>query len=448
MYEQFKIHFKENFQIVEGEILLLAISGGVDSMVLFHLFSKLGLDFQVAHCNFGLRGDDSDHDASFVQDIADQYGVPLHSVRFDTEVYAKLHKCSIQVAARELRYNYFEELMLKKEMHYLATAHHADDNLETFFINLSRGTGLDGLCGIPEKSNAILRPLLPFSRLEIETFARHNNIKWREDRSNQDKKYLRNKIRHDLIPLLKELNPYFLDTFSTTLENLKGSRLIIDDTMTKLRSAILEEDDKEGLLLRFKISELAKISDNRTYLYQLFYPYGFHQYDDIKSLIEGQSGKQVLSSSHRLIKDREHLLLSSLSDLNKPNRLFHIDDKDDSYAIDKHFLEIASLKADKNKFNDVLDQRPNVAFFDKDALDFPLYVRKWEKGDYFYPFGMKGKKKLSKYFKDEKFSLLEKENIWLLCSGTQIIWLIGKRIDDRYKVSKHSKNILKASFKT
>lgn len=449
LYEQFNIHFKASFQIKKGDKLLLAISGGLDSMVLLHLISQLGLDFELAHCNFQLRGSESESDMGFVQEASEIYGVHAHIKSFDTQAYANTHKGSIQMAARDLRYQFFGELMQEHSFRYLVTAHHADDNLETFLINLSRGSGLDGLCGIPEKNGNIIRPLLPFVRHEIKAYAIENNIRWRDDSSNQEKKYLRNKIRHDLVPLLKELNPSFMDTFSNSLMHLKGSKMIIDDTMDQLRNSIIDQtvnDDTE--VIRFKVSELSTIADNTAYLYQLFYPYGFHQFDDIKSLIAGQSGKQVLSKSHRLLKNREHLLLTRVSDQPKNDSSIIIENIDDSYTFNEHVLTLESL--DAKKFANPLeeDQGHHIAYFDKEALEFPLSVRKWKKGDYFYPLGMTGKKKLSKFFKDEKYSLLEKENIWLLCSANHIIWVIGKRMDDRYKISNKTKNILKASFTT
>ena len=440
---------EEKFPEIGNKKLLLAISGGIDSMVLLDLLSRMDSDLYLAHCNFKLRGKDADADEAFVRSEAKKYHKTLHVNQFDTKAYAAKHKCSIQMAARELRYDWFKDLLKEKNYDYLLTAHHADDNLETFFINLSRGTGIDGLCGIPEKSNYVLRPLLPYSKEDIQAYAAEHELSWREDLSNEDSKYLRNKIRKDLVPLLKEINPSFLESFTSTLDHLKETNQIVGDAMEVVRDKVIE---KKGLtdpsIIHFKVKDLVEFSSNTAYLYQLFYPFGFHQWDDIKSLLASQSGKRIFSKTHRLIKHREFLLLSEIN----PNK-FDVDpkgiqEKDNLVTLDRSTLKMETLKLGDSEFNKQFDNEPCHARFDKDLLTYPLSVRKWEKGDYFYPIGMTGKKKLSKFFKDEKYSLLDKENIWLLCSGADIIWIIGKRMDNRYKISDKTKTILKATLQT
>ncbi|MEL4456775.1 tRNA lysidine(34) synthetase TilS [Lutimonas vermicola] len=432
---------------MESKKLLLAISGGVDSMVLMDLLSRLGMELNLAHCNFGLRSEDAAKDEALVRSVAVNYGLNLHVIQFDTKAYAKLHRCSVQMAARDLRYQWFEELLKENEYDYLLTAHHADDNMETFFINLSRGTGIDGLCGIPEKSKYILRPLLPFNKEEILSYATGQKLVWREDLSNQDYKYLRNRIRADLIPLLKDLNPSFLETFESTISHLKGSRDIVNDRIKALKDLIIEQgSNSDPYLMRFKVDKLSEVSNNVAYLYQLFHPYGFNQYKDIRSLLSSQSGKQVYSKSHRLVKDRGFLLLSKIDECDDAETVVELQENQKSIALDGGQLLMESIHLTKRWSHERIDTGPETAYFDKDLLTYPLTVRKWEKGDYFYPIGMAGKKKLSKFFKDEKYSLLQKENIWLLCSGTHIIWVIGKRSDNRYIVSDKTKNILKATL--
>ncbi len=447
LFERFKIYLQENFQEMESKKLLLAISGGVDSIVLMHLLSRLDMELNLAHCNFGLRGEDAAKDEALVRAVALNYGLNLHVIQFDTKAYAKLHRYSVQMAARDLRYQWFDELVKEKEYDYLLTAHHADDNIETFFINLSRGTGIDGLCGIPEKSKYILRPLLPFSKEEILSYATGQKLSWREDLSNQDNKYLRNRIRADLIPLLKDLNPSFFETFESTISHLKGSRDIINDRIKALKDLVIEQgSNSDPYLMRFKVDKLSEVSNNVAYLYQLFHPYGFNQYEDIRSLLSSQSGKQVYSKSHRLVKDRGFLLLSKIDECDDAETTFELQENQKSIALVGGQLVMESIHLTKPWSHERIDTGRETAYFDKDLLTYPLIVRKWEKGDYFYPIGMSGKKKLSKFFKDEKYSLLQKENIWLLCSGTHIIWVIGKRSDNRYIVSDKTKNILKATL--
>ena len=447
MYNRFKIHLEQSFPEIGNSSLLIAISGGIDSVVLLDLLSKVGVELSLAHCNFKLRGKDADDDAIFTHDLARRYNVPFHVKEFDTKAYALLHNCSIQVAARELRYDWFKELMTENEYSFLLTAHHADDNLETFMINLSRGTGIDGLCGIPERSDYILRPLLVFSKEEINQYASQKDLKWREDLSNQDNKYLRNKIRKELIPIFKQISPSFLETFSSSVNNLKGTREIVGDRMQVVREKVIDKEfSSDHAVVHFKVKPLLEFSENTAYLYQLFHLYGFHQWNDIKSLLTAQSGKQVLSKTHRLVKHRDHILLSQISNQDFKDTEVSIEDHDGLIPLETSSLLLETKKEPHFRFDNCLDQGLQVALFDKDLLSFPLVVRKWKKGDYFYPIGMKGKKKLSKFFKDEKYSLLDKENIWLLCSGEDIIWIIGRRMDNRFKISDKTKTILKATL--
>lgn len=425
---------------------MLAVSGGVDSMVLCDLLDRLNFRFALAHCNFNLRGEMSDQDEAFVQEEALKRKKEIHTISFDTKDFAQKQKVSIQMAARELRYNWFQEIVAKNEFDYLLTAHHADDSLETFFINLSRGTGIDGLIGIPENTSWLIRPLLAFTKKEIESYGNENGLAWREDHSNDDTKYLRNKIRKELIPVLKELNPTFMDSFSSTIDHLSGSRKIINDKMDEVRKEVIETSSanlEEGIKINIKL--LLNYSDNTAYLYQIFYPYGFRQWKDIRSLLKAQSGKQLYSKTHRIIKHGHYLLLSTRSENIDQSDSFEIFEDQQFLSLEQGTIKLESLESDGHfKINKDI----RTAQFNKDLLRFPLIVRKWRKGDYFCPIGMKGKKKLSDFFKDEKYSLLQKENIWLLCSGENIIWLIGKRIDNRYKVTDKTKFILNASLET
>ncbi|WP_370640660.1 tRNA lysidine(34) synthetase TilS [Flavobacterium sp. SM15] len=420
---------------MKGKKLLLAISGGIDSMVLLHLLKQLNFDISVAHCNFKLRGEESDGDEAFVKLICENFNVVFFVNHFNTKEYASSHKQSIQLAARQLRYDWFDELLEKESFDYLLTAHHLDDSAETFLINFTRGTGLEGLIGIPQMNNKIVRPLLVFSREEIENYAKESNIKWREDSSNTSDKYLRNKLRHDVIPILKELNPSFLSSFQQTLENLQQVQSMVDDASRIVYRKVVEDADFQK---RINLMELKILPNYQAYLYQWLKPFGFTAWNDIYDLVEAQSGKQVFSGKHRLLKDREVLILEELSE-----------NQNERYLIEENQTEIEHPIAMKISYvTNVTDTGSSeIIFVDKDSLKFPLVFRKWQQGDYFYPFGMEGKKKVSKYFKDEKFSLIDKENAWLLCSGEEIVWIAGKRADRRFSVTKTTQTIIKFELK-
>jgi tRNA(Ile)-lysidine synthase len=433
--EKMQNHIKSRFPFLEKSKILIAISGGMDSVVLTNLCHKMKLNFALAHCNFNLRGKESDADEDFVLQLAEDLNLEVFIESFDTENYAKEQQLSIQMAARELRYTWFNELMEQLKFDYLLTAHHADDNLETFLINLSRGTGLEGLTGIPEINGTIVRPLLTFSRNELEVYAIENKISWREDSSNITTKYLRNKIRHDVIPALKVANPQVLQNFNKTLTFLQDSNEIIEDRIVEIQKKVVSVEED---MIRMNIKKIQKLSNSKAYLYQLLKDFNFTEWDDVTALLTAQSGKQVFSETHRLLKDRDTLILSENVLINDVKiSIPEIEGQVKTPLGTLNFGTVSKI----NKSNDT------AIYVDLDTLKFPLTIRKWEEGDFFYPFGMKGKKKLSKYFKDEKLSLIEKEHIRLLCSGTDIVWIVGKRADERFKVTDKTKTILKIELK-
>jgi tRNA(Ile)-lysidine synthase len=390
------------------------------------------MDISLAHCNFKLRGDESDEDEQFVRQLADQLNVPFLSTRFNTIEYASDHKLSIQMAARELRYKWFAELMEKEGKSWVLTAHHLDDSMETFLINLSRGTGIEGLSGIPAQINGFIRPLLPFSREEIMEYAGAESISWREDSTNEETKYLRNKIRHELVPLLKELHPTFLENFKKTEEYLSGSAKMLSDYTRELKEKLFVPY-QQGF--KISISALIELRPLQGYLYELFKEYGFHSWNDMESLLTAMSGKELHSKTYRLIKDRKHLILQEI-----PEDVELYDEENSQGELSE--LPIA-LKIEK--VEQIEEKNNTILYVDKETLNHRLTVRKWKKGDYFYPLGMNGKKKVAKFFKDEKMDAIAKQNQWLLCCGDQIVWIIGRRADDRFKITASTKNILKVT---
>ncbi|WP_264564657.1 tRNA lysidine(34) synthetase TilS [Flavobacterium sp. N3904] len=425
-------HIDQEIPFLKQKKLLLAVSGGLDSMVLLHLFNELHYDIAIAHCNFQLRGIESFGDQKFIQDYAEVNAIPIYVTQFDTEAFAKDYKLSTQIAARELRYNWFYELLETEKFDYLLTAHHADDNLETFLINLTRGTGLEGLTGIPEQNKKIIRPLLFLSRLEIENYAKEHNIQWREDSSNASDKYLRNKIRHHLIPVLKELNPNFITSFLKTESYLQESFAMVEDAAIMVYQQVAKEVDDQ---IHFDLNQLLKLPNYQSYLYQWLKEFGFTAWKDIYDLVESQSGKQVFSADYRLLKDRDSLILLPIEDLEIVQEFFiNANQAEVKIPLNMSFCKVTDISVATNK----------TIFVDADQLVFPLVLRKWKTGDVFTPFGLNGKsKKVSKLFKDEKLSLIEKENTWLLCSNNQIVWVIGIRADNQFKTTDKTKNILK-----
>ncbi|MEN8788821.1 MAG: tRNA lysidine(34) synthetase TilS [Flavobacteriaceae bacterium] len=430
MLKQFQAHIAASFPELPKLRFLIACSAGVDSVVLAHLCADSGYDFALAHCNFQLRGEESKQDAIFVQQLAHQLNVPFHLKCFDTKVYVDETKQSIQIAARKLRYSWFAELIETEAYVRVLTAHHADDALETFIINLSRGTGLAGLTGIPEQTKLVYRPMLNFSRNDIEVFARNRGLVWREDSSNRETVYLRNKIRHELVPVLRELHPTFLQNFQKTQLNLQAVRAIIEGQREQIKKDLFIECEGYWSI---DIESLRKMEPLNAYLYLLFADYGFTDWSGIDELLNAPSGKQIWSSTHRLIKDRDDLLLAGLEK-----------DDDNTYFISPEPGEIdkpVSLIIDRPKALGEVSER--ILYVDKETLNHRLEIRKWRKGDYFYPLGMKGKKMVSKFYKDEKMNTLEKESQWLLFSADRLVWVIGKRADDRFKIGPETKNILR-----
>jgi len=433
MLQKLQNHINANFSFLKDKKLLVATSGGMDSMVLVHLFQKLQLNFALAHCNFQLRGTESDGDENFVREYAKFNNINCFIIKFNTEKYSQENKLSTQLAARKLRYDWFNEILEQENFDYIITAHHADDVAETFMINLSRGTGLDGLTGIPSQNGIIIRPMLPFSRKEIEGYVSENSLQWREDSSNVSDKYLRNKIRHHVIPVFKEINDSFLQSFQNTLEHLNQEQSLVNDAVQMVYEKVVSEENNQ---LKINLSTLLQYKNYKAYLYQWLHKFGFSAWNDVYNLVESQSGKQIFSPNYVLLKDRGFLILSKIQ--NTDLEEFKIG----SIAELPKF----PLKLTLCNLSNILNQNKNIIFVDENKIHFPLTIRKWKEGDYFYPTGMQGKKKVSKYFKDEKFTLFQKQEAWILESNNQIVWIIGHRADVRFKSENTTKIIIQITY--
>lgn len=434
MIEQFKSYISTQKLFQKKDKIILTVSGGVDSVVMSDLFYHSGFNFAIAHCNFQLRDDESNADEFFVKKLSEKYKVPFFINRFNTNEYANVKKISIQMAARELRYNWFEKLLKEHNYNYIATAHHQNDQIETFFINLLRGTGIAGLHGILPKQGNIIRPLLFATRDLIELYANENNIIFREDSSNSSLKYQRNYIRHNILPHFKTISPDFEKVMFENIDKIYQAEQVMNQYI-EIKKNELIQTDKNGIFIN--INKLKELSPIKIFLYHILNQFGFNNetIDNIIPIMDTTSGKQFFSSTHRLIKDREQLIITKNSII--PNEIDEILIYEDTNSI-KTPVCIDFRITKENEILKINTDR-KWAYLDFDKLKFPLVLRKWRKGDYFIPFGMKGKKKISDFFVDQKLSLVEKEQTWLLCSGENIVWVVGYRIDDRYKLTNNSR---------
>ncbi len=434
MLKQFKRYIAAQKLFLRKEKILLTVSGGIDSVAMCELFYQAGLQFGIAHCNFGLRAGESDVDEIFVKTLAEKYDVTFYVNRFDTAQYAKDHGISIQMAARELRYKWFDEILTAENYQYIATAHHQNDEIETFFINLMRGTGVAGLHGILPKQNRIIHPLLFANRDKIKEFVSLNNLDYREDSSNSSDKYIRNAIRHQIVPVFKQLAGDFEQTMIENIRKIRDTETVFME-MLELKRAQLLKTEKDRVLIN--IAELQMLNPLRIYLFHFLSTYNFNG-ETIESLINALddiSGKQFFSPTHRLLKDRENLIIIGLEEEATSCDLISITAETNTIEVPLHIDFRQTTESEIIKIN----PDKNFAYLDFDKLKFPLTLRKWKQGDFFYPYGMNGKKKVSDFFTDQKFSILDKEQTWLLCSAEDIVWIIGWRIDDRYKLSNKSK---------
>lgn len=435
MFSEFQKHIEKNFPDIFQGRLLVALSGGIDSVVLCVLLKKMNLNLFLAHCNFQLRQKESDEDAFFVEKFAKKLQIPLEIKKLDTKKYAQQHGVNTQLAARNLRYAWFEEMAQKHACSHIVTGHQADDNLETFLINLSRGTGLNGLRGIPERNGKIIRPLLAFSRNEIQRFAQENNLSWREDSSNASDSYTRNKIRHHISPQLLKIHPNFEENFIKTQQILQQTAQFVTQQIEKFRQKYFQQKDE---IFYLDVSEIRENTSGSFIIFELMKPFGFGNLTDLENLLQFGSGKQLFSATHRLIQNRNQWIITPLVQEISAKK------SSEEITISEIPTEIFSpiyLSFSEEKTFFKTDE--NTILIDAQLLEFPLKLRKSNATDYFFPLGMHGKKKkLSKFFKDEKYSLWEKENQWILTDRLdRIIWVVGKRLDNRFAVTPNSRKI-------
>ncbi len=414
---------KFNFQA--DDKLLVAVSGGVDSMVLCDLLLRSQLNFSVAHCNFQLREKESDEDEKFVRNYCSENQIQFFYKKFEVKKFKESGNFSTQMAARELRYEWFDELISEHKFKYLLTAHHLNDSLETFIINLSRGTGIEGLTGM--NSRKIVRPLLSYSKAEILSYAEDRNLKWREDSSNQTSDYVRNKIRQKIFPVLEEIHPQFLENFSKSIQFLNEENQMMQNHLEIIKNQLFKINNN---VISISISELKKLNPIESYLHHLFIDFGFQKPKEILKLTDSQNG-EIQSKTHRLIRNRNQVLIVEKS-WEKSDAEIELNQGE---ILEKPLYlkilesEVRDLSADE--------------CLDAEKIKFPLRLRKMKTADVFFPFGMKGSKKLSKFFKDEKYSKLEKEDAWLMVDDEdRIVYVVGKRIDDRFKSTKHTHKYL------
>jgi len=434
MTGQFEEYRKLNQLFSVHDKILLAVSGGIDSMVMLHLFIKANHNISVAHCNFRLRGAESDEDERFIEELCRSYNLKFYKKRFHTAGYASDKGISIQMAARDLRYEWLRQVREENDLDLLATGHNLNDNAETILINMSRGTGISGLTGIKSKSDHIIRPLLFASRQMISQYADQNTITFREDSSNIQTKYTRNKIRHKIIPVLEQINPSVIHSIGQTSEYLRSAFTVYEQAVTSKIGEIVSRENSTSCIEVKNIKNLEPLS---IWIYEIFKQWNFGrlQVGDIIRLTDAATGKQLFSSTHILTKDRNRIIITGR--YNNEKKAFSIYSVDDLRSCP--LTESANIMP-AEEFHMVKD--PAYACLDADLVIFPFTLRIWEDGDYFYPLGMDGKKKISDLLIDLKIPVPEKKNVFVLETRGQIAWVLGIRIDNRFRITGSTREVL------
>ena len=457
LLQQFIQYCKQELKLsINQTQLILAVSGGVDSIVLVDLCNQAGFQFVIAHCNFQLRGEESTRDENFVKSLGEKYEKEVLVKIFDTKTYAEENKISIQVAARELRYGWFEEIVsgqwlvvnnnvatysqLTTHNSQLATAHHADDNIETLLLNFFRGTGISGLHGILQKQGKIIRPLLFAKREEIVAYAKEQDLSWVEDSSNASDKYSRNFVRHQVVPLMKTIYPQVDDNLLGNIERFKEIELIYNASIEQTKTKLIEVKGNEW---HIPILKLKKQTPLKTIVFEIIKDFGFAatQTEEAIKLLDAANGSFMASATHRLIINRNWLIIAPLQSEEAMNILIEEGTKKIVFAEGTLLFETTSTN------NSLTPTDATIATLDASEIKYPLLLRPYKQGDYFYPLGMLKKKKLSKFFIDQKLSKTQKERVWVLESDKRIVWVIGYRIDNRFRLKPTTCKQLVVSFK-
>ena len=441
LLKEFQGYIKKENLFQPKDKLLLAVSGGVDSVVLCELCKQAGYDFVIAHCNFQLRGEESQRDEDFVNAVGKKYAVEVLVKKFDTENHAAENKLGIQVAARELRYTWFRELVANRSLdigHWIVTAHHANDNVETMLMNFFKGTGINGLKAILPKQGNIVRPLLFARKEELIAFAQQHKLGFVEDSSNASGKYTRNYFRNELIPVLQEVFPQVEENLMDNLQRFREIEVLYQQSIDLHKRKLLEQKGNE---IHIPVLKLQKTGPLHTVVYEIIRDFGFttHQTDEVIGLLQSETGKYIRSSSHRIIKNRNWLIISPNETTEATNILI---EGEGSWQFTAGKLELKKLQTSNIKHQ----TSNNIAQLDATDIKFPLLLRKWKQGDYFYPLGMNKKKKLSRFLIDQKLSMPQKENTWVIEMNKKIIWIIGLRIDDRFKLTAKTNNLLQLKY--
>lgn len=440
----FNEYIKKHHLFQTKDHLLLAVSGGVDSVVMCELCYRAGYTFSIAHCNFTLRGEESDGDEQFVQQLAENYQAGFFVQHFATEKYAEENKLSIQVAARELRYNWFASIINPATglpFEYLVTAHHANDNIETVLINFFKGTGIAGLTGIQPisgKKQKIVRPLLFAKKEDLHEFARQHSLSFRNDSSNESNKYTRNFFRNEIIPQVQKVFPKATDNLLDNIERFTDAYILYEQALSSIQRKLVF---KKGNEYHLPVLKLLKTPALSTVLYELTKTFGFTpgQLTGITHLLHSESGRYIDSHTHRILRNRNWLIIAALNRNDQDH--FLIRENDSQVQFSNFILSVTHAeKASK------IEDNPAIAQLDAATIQFPLLLRRWKQGDYFYPLGMNKKKKLSRFFIDRKLSITEKENTWVVEMNKKIIWVAGQRIDDRFKLTGKTTAVLRLSL--
>ncbi|MEG1574823.1 MAG: tRNA lysidine(34) synthetase TilS [Bacteroidales bacterium] len=429
---QVKAFIDKEIPINARDKVLIGLSGGADSVALLSVMKRLKYDCIAAHCNFSLRGKEAIRDRNFAAETAKTHNIPFIDVTFNTLEYVAAKNISVEMACRELRYEWFEKECLAQGCRYIAVAHHRDDSVETLLINLIRGTGISGLTGISPVNGNIIRPMLCLSRIEIEAYLSSRGLNFVTDSTNSETVYVRNKVRNILLPLMQSINPAVYSSLERTAANLRDAELLYREALKEAINRIVTYDiGKVYISVKSLISEPA----SRSVLYEIIKQYGFMpaQLDPIIAVLNKTSGLRFFSATHRIVKDRETLIISPL--LDEDDTILH------------QAEDVLNIEYIDNEGDYELGKDRTTVYFDADKLKTPLYIRHWHNGDRFIPFGMSGSQKLSDYFNNHKFTLIQKEEAQLLLAGEDIIWIVGERQSDKYKVVPATKKILKISVK-